>query len=416
MHRRVFLVLISILLLGSVVEAQPHTTGYVAGSHSGKIFLVDPLGGVQTAHIGQDTFYGLTMDVDNHLIVACHYRDEVLRIDPVSRTVVGTLYKGIPLRAVRDITIDHNGDYFVTDSILNGVLRITPNGQINTVRLDSYRMESPYGGIGIDVYSGELLVLDIAYDDALLRVYRDGSRLETVGTGFSGRYGLAQHIPTGDVYAGSGGGLEGSIHLLKPFRKKAEVFASYNSGPTGMLALAIDRASAREQRLIGTGMGASSGIWYVDCVTTQATRFAQFSQDTYEVEFLRGRNLQTVRTQRGLYEVRLSFLDSPVRAYILAASLGGPGPALMTPDGRSVNLAPDPLFWYTLQHELAPWLTGNHGTLNLLGEAKARLDLRGFGSNLNGTRIWLAALVLDPAAPSGILTISDPYPFVVEGL
>ena len=260
------------------------------------------------------------------------------------------------------------------------------------------------------------MVLDIAYDDALLRVYRDGSRLETVGTGFNGRYGLAQHLPSGDVYAGSGGGLEGSIHLLKPYRKKAEIFASYNSGPTGMLSLAMDRASSREQRLIGTGSGTSSGIWYVDCVTAQATRFAQFGQDAYEVTFLRGRNLQTVRTQPGLYEVRLSFQDTPVRPYILAASLGGLGPALMVPDGRSVNLAPDALFFYTLHREFSPWLTGNHGTLNLLGEAKARLDLRGLGTKVNGTRIWLAAFILDPSAPSGILTISDPYPVVVEGL
>jgi len=377
---------------------------------------VDAKGNVNAARLGQNPFFGLTMDVDNRGLVACHDPDEVLIIDPLNLTVVRTLFKGYPLHAVRDITIDHNGDYFVSDSGLNGVLRITPDGRIFTVRLDTFRMESPSGGLSIDVNTGELLVLDVAYDDALLRLHRDGTRLEVLGTGFNGRYGSTQHIPTGEVFAGSGGGRDGSIHHLRPYLNKAEIFATYTTGPTAMFALKMDRASPMEQRLIGTGSGQSGGIWYVDLVTTAVQNFALFGQNAFEIEFLQGRNLQTIRRGQGLYDVKLSFPEARTRFFTLAASLRGPRPAMMIPDGRTLNLGLDSLVLHTLQQELAPYLTGNHGTLDLAGGATAHLDLRGLGPHLNGTRIWLAALVLDPAASLGIHTISDPYPFVVEGL
>jgi hypothetical protein len=184
----------------------------------------------------------------------------------------------------------------------------------------------------------------------------------------------------------------------------------------GMLAVKVDRSSAREQQLIGTGSGRLGGIWIIDQVTAQPTSFTVFGQDAYEVDFLRGRNLQSVRTERGLWEMRLSFPDAPASNFILLASLHGLQPAMLIPDGRALHLGPDPLFYLTLAGSLPPYITGNHGALNLLGEAEARLDLRTVDPFANGTRIWFAALVLDPAAPSGIRVLSDPLVFVIEGL
>jgi len=403
-----------VAIAAAEAPAQPHGLGYVAASHSGMILVVDPQRATRAIVIGQNTIFGLTMDTDNRTIVACQYGDEVLRVDPIAGAVLGTVFKGPPLQGVCDVVIDHHGDYYVTDAVLNGVLRIDRNGGIHTVRLDSARMDYPYGGLAVDVYTGELLLLDVANDDALLQVNRDGSLLTTLATGFSGRHGIAQHIPSGTVYAGGGGGNEASIYRWRPRHARAEAFLQ---DPTmGMLAVKVDRSSAREQQLIGTGSRRLGGIWIIDQVTALPTSFTVFGQDAYEVDFFRGRNVQSVRTQRGLWDIRLSFPEAPASNVILLASLTGLQPAQLIPDGRALHLAPDPLFFLTLAGSVPPFLTGNHGALNLIGEAVAHLDLRSVDPRANGTRIWFAALVLDPAAPSGIRIMSDPVIFVVEGL
>lgn len=394
--------------------AQPHGLGYIAASHSGMILVIDPLRATRAVVIGQNTIFGLTMDADNRTVVACQYGDEVLRVDPVAGAVLGTVFKGPPLQGVCDVVIDHHGDYYVTDSVLNGVLRIERTGAIQTVRLDPARMDHPYGGLAVDVYTGELLLLDVANDDALLEVNRDGSLLTTLATGFAGRHGIAQHIPSGTVYAGGGGGSEASVYRWRPLHARAEAFLQ--DSRMGMLAVKMDRSSAREQRLIGTGSRRLGGIWMIDLVTALPTSFTLFGQDAYEVDFLRGRNVQTVRAQRGLWDVRLSFPEAPGSTVVLLASLSGLQPAQLIPDGRALHLAPDPLFFLTLAGSVPPFLTGNHGALNLIGEATARLDLRSVDPQANGTRIWFAAVVLDPTAPSGIRIMSDPVIFVIEGL
>jgi hypothetical protein len=409
MYTRVFL---AWLLIGVGLSAQTHNQGYIAGSHSGVLLTVDPQGSTKASRIGTGTLYGLTMDVDNRQVVVCHHPDEILQVDPRNGAVLGTLWKGPPLLAVRDVAIDHHGDYYITDAAQNGVLRLTRDGRMLTVRLDSFRMDSPFGGLTVDVHTGDLLLLDVAYDDALLRLSRDGQRLETVGTAFDGQYGFAQHLPSGEIYAGAGGGASGSIQRLRPYRNLAEFFALYPQ--TAMYALKADRSSALNQRLVGTGANRMGGIWFIDMVTAQAQSFTLFGQSAFEIDFLYGRNLQTVRTAPDQWEVRISFPEAPAKGYLLLASLQGPGPAWMTPDGRALNLGPDSLFFLTLQGEISPCLTGNHGVLNMRGEARAHLDFRSLMSRLNGLRLWMVALALDPAAPAGIQTISDPYLWVAE--
>jgi len=416
--RRCDLAALSAALLVAVTTslacAQPHGLGYIAASHSGMLLVVDPMRATRSIVIGQNTIFGLTMDADNRAVVACQYGDEVLRVDPISGTVIGTVFKGPPLQGVCDVVVDQNGDYYVTDAVLNGVLRIARDGGIQTVRLDPVRMDHPYGGLAIDAYTGDLLLLDVAHDDALLQVTRDGSRLTTLATGFAGRHGIGQHIPSGTVYAGGGGGNEASVYRWRPRRTQAEVFLQ--DPGMGMLAVKVDRSSAREQQLIGTGSGRLGGIWVIDQVTAVPASFTLFGQDAYEVDFFRGRNLQTIRTGRGLWDIRLSFPEAPASSFVLLASLRGLQPAQLIPDGRALHLGPDPLFFLTLTGSLPPFLTGNHGGLDLLGEGKARLDLRSVDPHANGTRVWFAALVLDPAAPSGIRILSDPFVFVIEGL
>ena len=65
---------------------------------------------------------------------------------------------------------------------------------------------------------------------------------------------------------------------------------------------------------------------------------------------------------------------------------------------------------------LGPILTGQTGTLNATGEAIAKLDLSFLPPIANGIRVWIGAVLRNPAAPLGISLIPDTKAFVIEGL
>ena len=58
--------------------------------------------------------------------------------------------------------------------------------------------------------------------------------------------------------------------------------------------------------------------------------------------------------------------------------------------------------------------TGNIGKLDPFGVAKARIDLSLLGTGANGTVIHFCGVVLDPAAPSGIAWVLEPWAFVID--
>lgn len=414
MHRLARLTVAVALALAGTIGAQTHDLGYICGGTGGRLYVVDGSGNTRQARIATQPLYGLTMNSENRTVIVAHLSGELLRIDPESFTVIGTIFAGAPLSAIRDVTIDHNGDYFVTDSNANGIFRVS-NGVLSTVIIDGARLTSPQGGLRIDALSGDLLVMDVAMNDTLYRVARDGSSIATVGTGFNGRYGFAQHIPTGEIYSGSGGGFNGSIQMLEPRVGVATAFETYQT-PSEMLAITMDRSSAVTPRMIGTGSGVNGGIWLVDYVTKAATSVTLFHQNAYEVDFLYGRNLQSTRLEAGHWELQVSFPDSVGYGVAVLASLAGWSPGLQLPDGRSVNLAPDPLFFRTLTGGYAPYITGNHAFLDLAGSARVQVDVRSLGTAVEGQIVWFCAVVVDPEAPTGVRTVSDPYPVVLEDL
>jgi len=54
------------------------------------------------------------------------------------------------------------------------------------------------------------------------------------------------------------------------------------------------------------------------------------------------------------------------------------------------------------------------GVLSPFARASAKLDLSLFGKLLSGLRVWMAAVVIDPAAPMGVGAISKPYVIVLD--
>jgi len=126
------------------------------------------------------------------------------------------------------------------------------------------------------------------------------------------------------------------------------------------------------------------------------------------------RNLATARQGRpNDWLFHLSFPGEGGRSFILGLSLGGftPGIALGV---RQIGVVPDPLLTLSVNGRLASVFTHNVGALSPRGESVARLNLKAFGKTLSGTRIWAAAITLDPQAPFGIATISKPVVLVLD--
>jgi len=88
-------------------------------------------------------------------------------------------------------------------------------------------------------------------------------------------------------------------------------------------------------------------------------------------------------------------------------SLSDVRPGVPLPDGRRILLNVDNLTALSLSGRLGPLFAGNVGKLTPSARAMAVLDVSSLPV-LKGLPIWLLAATLNPQAPLGIQTISDP--------
>ena len=398
--------------------AQNHVNGYAAATTSGRVYLIDGVGTTSTVQAGSSTGYGLVMDRSNTLLILVDYSGSLVKIDPQAKAVVGTLATG--LASPRDIAVGADGDYYVIDG--SGRLwKVDAVGGVTTV--SSAVGGSTYGGMDVDIDTGDLLVQSATGTDPLIRVARDGSTITTLGTGFDARYGITQHIPTGDVFSGSCCGDQSppeNVFVLRAGQSTATVWWSANLAPVGVYSLKADRASAANQRLIlgslGSTVARGQGVYRIDMATQAVTQVTTITTSIYETEILYRRNIFSVSQGKGVWDIGILVPEDAGAPYVLGVSATGVRPGLPLNDGRRINLTPDTLTVVGLTTGLAPFLTGTAGNLNAKGLGAARLDLSLLGPAANGVLLYFEVLTLDPRAPNGIKTITDPHVIEVEGL
>ena len=403
--------------MGNIVTpAQNHVHGYAAATSSGNVYFVDGAG-ITTVATGGSTSYGCVMDENNKLLLVTNSNGSVYQVDPATRTVIGTLTGG--LGTLRDVAVGQNGLYYATAA--NFLYRVDSGGGVTTVT--SLLSSSSYGGMDVDIDTGNLLVQDATGVDALVSVSRDGASITTVGTGFDSRYGITQHIPTGDVYSGSCCGDQSppeNVFRLLSGQSTAAVWFSAPIAPVGVYSLRADRASSANQQLILGSLGSSvtrgQGLYRIDIASKQVNQIATLTASLYETEILYRRNLSSVRTGRGRWSLQISIQEDPGLPYLIAPSLTGVRPGLPLADGRKINLTIDNLTVLAVQFGAAPFLTGIRGSLNAQGLGVAQLNLSSLGSAVNGIRFYFDVVTLDPSAPLGIKTIADPIGLTAEGL
>lgn len=407
-------------ILGSVAAtAQLHPNGYAGTASSGRLFLFSPQGVAQSMSIGTSTGYGVVMGPRNRELYAVGSGGAIIRVDPLSQTVLGTL---ATVSGANDLAVDCNGDVFATTS--TSLMNIDPFGTVTTVLTGQTGLN---GGMAIDPRTGALIVQSSSGTDPLLLVARDGSSVTTLGTGFDARYGIDVHIPTGAVFSGSCCGdftPAENVFMLQAGQSVATVFLSSAAPPVGVYSLKADRSSAASQRLVLGAFAPSSaargpgGIYHVDIASKSVTTFSTLASGAslYETEILYRRNVHTYSTARGQWAIGVKVPEDAGKAYQIALSATDIRPGVPVPGQRTAYLTPDTFTMLSFQNLLAPYATGLQGTLDGLGEANGAINVAPLGSAVNGLRLYMLAITFDPQAPGGIATVTDPTVLVVSGV
>jgi hypothetical protein len=422
---RIILALVTAALLALTAPAQPHTHGWLFTTDAtGPLAAgrVDVHGSVTTLVLSSGLpassyLAALVMDADNRTMVAA------LCLSGAPRALLHFDANGAIVRTttvatsgqVNGVAVNPDGDYavamngFPTAPYVGGLLCVSrTTGAVTTLRIGT--ASNPLYGlmnVQVDVESGDYLVMDYSHRIGWIRrISLDGANESTVvSLTFPNTYELGYHPRTGDYYVGC-------------FTSNDLVSVSRTGGITTLAtpafrahALHADRAGAPSSRLfLGSSQG---GFHYLDLSTKVVTTLtAPTGRLLLHTAPDRGRNLASLRQAPGRWDILLSFPGEAGLGYALGVSLSGLRPGVTLPDGRHLTLNVDPFTALGLNGLLAPVLTGTAGTLDAMGAARATLDVSAL-SGVQGLRIWFLAATLDPSAPLGIRTISDPWVIVI---
>ncbi len=439
---RLATVALATALTATTVFAQNHPNGYAGGvinfskaPTEGSVLIYDGAGNLVTsAAAGVNNTHGVCMDHNNRLLVATDLSSSnsapsIHIIDPTTGANLGTLATFQPGDWLRDITVGQNGNYYVNETTRDTVFRVDTLGNISTVAVLG---NNPWGGIDIDIDSGDLLVQSGATPDPLQLVARDGSTVTTIATSLDSRFGIAQDIPTGDIYSGSG---DTPLRVFQvPYQQTSpnliQMSTLANGGPGSTYSMRADRASPLfRQVIVGSCWtlcpNLIGGLYTMDVsgltpvITGVISTVVTGQSDLYEVELLYRRNVHSNLTARGQWDIGIKIPEDANKPYVLAVSASGVrgrGVARFPQSARTAWLNTDSVTFLALRTGLAPFLVNDKGTLDGNGEAIAKLDMSLFGPSANGIRLWFLAVTIDANAPDGIATITDPHVIKLEGL
>jgi hypothetical protein len=407
-----------LLLFALGAGAQYYPGDYFSVAWNGWMVKTDQLGMVTSIQINTSSRYQVEMALDNTMVlVPDQAAGAIWIVDPNILAVVGTLATHPYLsNYVYGMQMDSNGDLLVASQAR--LLRIDPAGRtVSITQNASFAMH-----LGLDIDTGDLIS---GAGTNLYRLARDGSSVATFGTGFNFRYGdIAQDVLTGDVFVPTCCGYVTngvSLHVLRAGTSVATVFLADPTGLVGAYGPNPDRASAARPRLVtGSHIFLSSapnsgGMWYLDLATATPTKLAPFPHTTLSDSTILGsREIQSVRTAPGRYDLRFNIPTEGGIPYVAAVSLSGVRPSIRLPDGRRIALVPDTFTVASVSGWLVPFLTGNLGSLDPFGRATARLDVSSIYSAVKGLRLWVLLITLDSRAPLGLATICDPRVLVID--
>jgi len=411
-----FLMIALVLAIpGAGVQAQPLRTDILAGTYSQNLVRTT-IGGVVSTVGSFGTHPALAMDIDNkHVLAADGFfvipPFRVLRIDPVSRSIVATLWSGAPFNIqILSILLDQDGDYILCEGYNPGKLyRLKADGSALTTIYIAPAGHLLSGAIE-DQISGDWI---LSASDSMpsggqvfLCVSRDGSTVNTITKIPYVAVGSPMQDPhRTEIYYASGSStfltLEPSIGIVK----------SLGPSTAPLVCLTMDRSPAPSGGLIYAcdRMGVLS---YFDRNARRIGTISTIAAMSLVIEHSRNIASRLVKAPNNRV-IHVSFPASAGRPFVLALSASGYTPGLQLGDGRVIPLVLDSLTLLTSRTSIPPLLAGNVGVLDSSGGAKVTMNLNGFGSALKGVRIWAAAVTFEKNAPLGIAEISRSFLLVL---
>ncbi len=410
------------LALSSAAVAQPYSDWAFIGNPSAgqpvALGSVDGGGNVTTilsgAQLANSFPSGACMDADNrHYLVGLGSsvnNASVIRVSPTGM-IVQTITVSTLMTTAVDVAVDVNGDYLVLES--NGtsafqtrLYRVTP--VVNTITtVWSIGGFYPAYALAIDGASGDALVVYQGFGTATVyRIAPSGTVVKSSATPVNLRGQLQYDWRTGDTIIGAWPNISPGAVLLKrdgAGNLSTLLAAGLNSGE----GVYPDRASSANPRWIVASDPGTSGLFAVDATTNAITTLHATTSYVYSHVFPdRGRNLTVIRQGATLRDFAISIPADAGRNYVLGLSVTGTTAGVPLADGRRIPLTIDPVTAASVNGVLGPILTGHVGTLDASGRGVANLNVSGLG--LPPMPIWAIVLTLDPSAPLGIRTITDP--------
>lgn len=414
-HSHPLVLTLTLLLTLAAVEApgQAMDQGYLALGQDGTFYRIETGGQVHSARLFTEGLTGPVVDLDNGFaLVAVPRTGTVLRIDPATLTVVGTVATGLgkPVSMV----MDPDGYLLVADMNLGALLKVSRTGQVSTLLVHPGILKDPHGGMEIHVDSTELLIqeTDPSLGAPLYKMRRNGTQITTLATSLNPGHALAQHYETGDLYIASADTQNTALYRLGAGSAVASTWLAPSVNLQAVASLALERSSTPSQRLLvgayDTGPS-SRGLYTVELATRKISRIADIPGTLTGVAFARSRNLASYRTERGLWTLKVSFPDKASQQYVILPTLHGVRPAQVLPDGRRACIVPDGLTTHlAFVGDIAPYTHAFRGQLDASGSAMATLDLRILGPWANGLVVWFLAATIHRSEPLSIGAISDP--------
>ncbi len=228
----------------------------------------------------------------------------------------------------------------------------------------------------------------------VFRIKRDGT-VNTVVPTLRSPYSMDFHPETNEV-------LIGSIYRLDALNTLT-TFVSGTSTPKALAVLSDGNVAAGPHGttiLLFDRNGKQIGIPYNGPTMTKLCMVVEDEHNLWGID---------TPTPGGVFNIRIRFANHPGKAYVAAASFS-PRPGIPV-DSRTIPLTPDNLFAASV---VIPQVFVNfRGTLDLNGRASPYIPIPNAGV-LKGLRFFLAAVVVDPAAPSSIAQISQEYGVTIQ--
>ncbi len=336
---------------------------------------------------------GLVVGADNTNYFAASGLD-VFQIDPAGN--VTTVVAGLsPGNGVAFADLDENGDVIVGSGwrAAGSVFRVNPFSQTWTTIASTGIFAN---ALCLDRDTGDIVVADTT-TGSIFRINRNTGLANTVATGLSTVYAMDYHPFNGDVLITTSSSI-----LRLDFNNTLTTFASGTSLVKSLAVLANGDVIAGPHGTTMTrydSQGQNIGTPYNGVSITKMDMAVADENHVWAI------GNAVVGTPLSL---SVRFARHPGKLYIAAASFSRqPGIPI---DSRTVPLTPDNLF--RLSQTVPALFQGFAGALDSQGRAGMNVLIPALP--IQGLRMFVAAVVVDPAAPSGIAQISQPYGITVK--